>query len=245
MGKKEIAIDFKKIYADIYGDYGYTEKPQTDAEKTALVVIDMQTAFIDPAIGTARAYDKMTKSGAAYFAQRVREQVIPNHQKLLRYFREKGMLVVYITTWSETEDLRDMPRYQRMIIRKREEAVGEQTYRKWNKGMGVCPEIAPQDHEQVLPKRSASAFGTSVLDYVLKNAGIETLVLTGVNTNGCVFETLVVGKNMGYDFIMPSDATACFAPVLQAEAENWISRHFALVLNTEETIELLTGRTKL
>ena len=74
---------------------------------------------------------------------------------------------------------------------------------------------------------------------VLQNAGIETVVLTGVNTNGCVFETAVVGKNMGYDFILVNDTTACFDPRLQEEAEMWMARHFAWVRTTAETIELL------
>lgn len=47
-------------------------------------------------------------------------------------------------------------------IRRMEEAAGEQVYRKWNEGMGVCPEIAPQEHELVLPKHAASAFTSSM-----------------------------------------------------------------------------------
>ena len=74
------------------------------------------------------------------------------------------------------------------------------------------------------------------------HAEIETAVLAGCNTNGCVFSSACVGSNMGFDLIVPADATACFAPSLQAEAENWISRQWALVCTTEETIGLLHGK---
>jgi len=238
----ETEIDFGKEYAEIYGDWGYVAEVEADIESTALVVVDMQPAFVDSRFALTRATGALLEAGTDYFEQRVREQVIPNHRRLLEFFRDREMLIVYIVTWSETDDLRDMPAYQRTAIRRREKAAGEQVYRKWNEGMGVCPEIAPEEHELVIPKRVASAFAGSTLDDVLRNAGIAAVVLTGVNTNGCVFETAVVGKNMGYEFILVSDATACFAPLLQDEAENWIARHFGVVRSTEETLELLNRK---
>lgn len=232
-------IDFRALHEQIYGDWSYSAEVDIDPARTALVIVDMQPAFIDPTVGTAKAYANSLKCGVDYFSNRVKDMVIPCHQKLLAFFREHGMFIVYIVTWSETEDLSDMPRYQQRSIRKREQAAGQQVYRKWNEGMNVCDELKPREHELVIPKRTGSAFASSTLPQVLQNAGIETVVLTGVNTNGCVFETAVVGKNMGYDFILANDATACFDPRLQDEAEMWIARHFAWVRSTAQTIELL------
>lgn len=235
-------FDFRKMYEEIYRTFTYNEGMVIDPAKTALVIIDMQKAFTSSKYGgLGGAFSKILKVGISYFENRVQELVIPNHVRLLEYFRRHGMTVVYIVTWSETDDLSDMPRYQQRTIRHWESMLGEQVYRKWNRGMDIWEQMAPQGHELVLPKRTGSAFASSMLPSCLQNAGIETVVLTGCNTNGCVFQTAVVGKNLGYDQIVVSDATACFAPVLQAEAETWLDRHFAQVLNTEETLALVAS----
>ena len=232
-------VDFHKLYADVYGDWSYASSDPVDPKKTALVIIDAQPAFVDSTVGYMKAYFKTIPASPDYFEHRVREIALPNINRLLDFYRARKLLIAYVITYSETEDLSDMDAVWTRAIRKWEKVLGEQIWRRWNEGMGFCPEIAPLPHELVLNKRTSSAFATSVLPLVLKNAGIETVVLAGFNTNGCVFETACVGSNLGYDFIVPCDATACFAPTLQAEAETWLAKHFANVSTTDETIALL------
>jgi len=237
-------IDFRKIYEDVYGDFCYTRDFEMDPGKTALVIVDVQPAFTDPSVGYMKAYAKLLKASVDYFADRVNDLVIPNTNKLLDFFRQNNMMVVYIVTFSETEDLSDMDRNHQKAIRKFEQSYGEQVWRKWNPGMNVREEIAPRPGELVLPKRTGSAFASSILPYVLRNAGIETVVLTGCNTNGCVFETSCVGCNMGFEIILANDATACFAQTLQDMAEKWISHFFGMVRTTDETIEIFKDKIK-
>jgi len=232
-------IDFHKMYADVYGEWSYASSDPVDPKKTALVIIDAQPAFVDSSVGYMKAYFKKLAAGPEYFERRVREMALPNIKKLLDFYRERQLLIAYVITYSETEDLSDMDAIWTRAIHKWEAVLGEQIWRRWNDGMGVCPEIAPLPHELVLNKRTASAFATSVLPLVLKNAGVETVLLTGFNTNGCVFETACVGNNLGYDFIVAADATACFAATLQAEAEAWIAKHFGNVCMTDEAIAML------
>ena len=237
------SVDFRKIYEEVYGQWAYPADYQIDPAKTAMVIIDMQPAFTNSSIGYMKAFATQLNTSLDYFDSRVRELVLPNISKLLSVFRKEKMLIVYIVSWSETEDLSDMNRRQKRAIRKFEEAIGEQVWRKWNPGMNVCEEIDPQPYELVLHKRDASAFLSSMLPLVLKNAGIESVVLTGCNTNGCVFESACSAANMSYDIILVSDATACFAPTLQDEAENWISKFYGIVCTTEQTIEVLRGKS--
>ena len=235
-------VDFRQVWEEIYGPWSYIADYRVDPKKTALVIIDMQPAFVDQRVGYMSAYSRKLPISLDYFSNRVRDMVIPSISRLLKCFRESGSFIVYIVSWSETDDLSDMHRYWRRAIRRWEEAAGEQVWRKWNAGMNVCEEIAPRERELVVPKRTSSAFAGSMLPQILRNAEIETAVLAGCNTNGCVFSSACVGSNMGFDLIVPADATACFAPSLQAEAENWISRQFALVCSTEETIGLMHGQ---
>lgn len=234
-----MTIDFHKMYADVYGEWSYASFDPVDPAKTALVIIDAQPAFVDSSMGYMKAYFKKLAATPEYFEHRVREVTLPNIKKLLDFYRKRKLLVTYVITYSETEDLSDMDAIWTRAIHEWEAALGEEIWRRWNDGMGVCPEIAPLEHELVLNKRTSSAFATSVLPLVLKNAGVETVVLTGFNTNGCVFETACVGSNLGYDFIVASDATACFAATLQAEAEAWIAKHFGNVCTTDDVIVML------
>jgi len=235
-------INFRELYEETYGEWSFITDYEIDPKKTALIVIDMQPAFTDSSIGYLKAYSKRLPTSLSYFDNRVRELVIPNIQRLLEYFRRRELFIAYVVTWSETEDLSDMDRFWRRAIVRWEEALGEQVWRKWNEGMQVRSEIAPLPHELVISKRTSSAFASSMLPYVLKNAGIDTAILVGCNTNGCVFSAACVGCNMGYDLIMASDTTACFSPTLQEEAEVWIARHFAKVCTTQQTIDLLDGK---
>ena len=232
-------FDFRKMSEEIYGSFDYTSGLELDPARTALVIVDMQPAFTSSKYGQGKAFSRIIKTGVEYFENRVRDQVVPNNARLLEYFRGREMTVVYVVTWSETEDLSDMPKYQRRVIQHWESIIGEQLYRKWNDGMGVWPELAPRPNESVCHKRTGSAFTSSTIDFVLRSAGIEYIVLTGCNTNGCTFETGVVAKNLGYELVMVGDATACFHPLLQDEAEVWFNRNFGPVKTTDETIALL------
>lgn len=232
-------MDFHGIYEDVYGQWSYTTDAPIDPGKTALVIIDAQRAFTDSSIGYMKAYAKTLKVSLAYFENRVHNVALPAIARLLTFYRQHNLRIVYVVTYSATEDLADMDvRWQR-TIRKWEALLGEQIWRKWNSGMEVWPEIAPQEHELVVNKRASSAFAASMLPVVLKNAGVETVVLTGFNTNGCVFQTACVGSNMGYDFVVVSDATACFSQTLQDMAETWMARFFGNVCSAEQTIERL------
>ena len=233
------SFSFAKMNEQIYGDYHYNQGIEIDPAKTGLVVVDMQPAFFDTCFGQAKSNAKLMPGGLDYFGQRVKELVIPRHQQLLNYFRSHGMLVVYIVTWSESETLADMMPQQKRNIRRWEQTISEQCYRKWNPGMAVADQIAPLGHEMIVPKTTGSAFISSMLPTILHNAGVNTVVLTGINTNGCVFETAVAGKNMGFDFVLVSDATACYHPLLQEEAEVWMARHFALIRTTDQTMRML------
>jgi maleamate amidohydrolase len=81
----------------------------------------------------------------------------------------------------------------------------------------VVPELAPQPGEHVISKTQPSAFfGTGLADW-LKERGVDTVLIAGCTTSGCVrasavdsmshnFRTLVVGDCVGDRAIGPHDA---------------------------------------
>jgi nicotinamidase-related amidase len=77
-------------------------------------------------------------------------------------------------------------------------------YVEQRRGKGAGPEL-------FLTKTVNSAFlGTPDLGAWLTQAGIGQLVLVGIQTNMCVETTARMGGNLGYDVVVPLDATHTF-----------------------------------
>jgi len=231
-----VEIDYKKIY----GDWGYSKGFDIDLAKSAVVVIDMQPAFTDPDYDFMQAYTAMLPMSTDYFVRRVRSVVLPNIARLIQAARTAGVPVTYVVTYSETDDLSDMTPVVRDGLRRIEKHCGHRIYRKWSPGMDIYDEIKPEDHELVVAKRTGSAFVSSMLPWCLRNMGVETLFLTGCNTNGCVFESAVVAKEMGWRNVLVSDATGCFAPEQQELIEEHIFPvHYGIVRSTREVVGIM------
>ncbi len=89
-----------------------------------------------------------------------------------------------------------------------------------------------------LEKRRYSAFAGTELDILLRERGIDTVVLVGVCTDICILHSAVSAYNLGYHIIVPEDAVASFNP---AGAEFALA-HFRSCLGARicRTAELLT-----
>jgi len=62
----------------------------------------------------------------------------------------------------------------------------------------IMPEVAPRPDELVIVKQYASAFFGTTLAATLTARGIDTLVICGVSTSGCVRATAVDAISSGY-----------------------------------------------
>ncbi len=68
--------------------------------------------------------------------------------------------------------------------------------------------ITPQPGEIVLTKQRVGPFSTTNLDEVLRKQGVETLVLMGISTSGCVLSTVRWAADIDYRLIVLSDCCA-------------------------------------
>ena len=74
------------------------------------------------------------------------------------------------------------------------------------KGYEFVAEIAPAEHDILLPKKHPSAFfGTPLASYLI-NAGADTLVVTGCSTSGCVRGSVVDAFAYNFRVLVPQDA---------------------------------------
>ena len=70
----------------------------------------------------------------------------------------------------------------------------------------IDPRIAPLESEPVLNKLFASAFYGTGLPSLLAAAGVDTLIVTGASTSGCVRATAVDTLQYGYRPVVPREA---------------------------------------
>jgi nicotinamidase-related amidase len=79
-------------------------------------------------------------------------------------------------------------------------------------GHDIIPELYPQAGEPVIDKPGKGAFYQTDLELLLKNRGIETLLVCGVTTEVCVNTTVREANDRGFRCIVLSDCCASYFP---------------------------------
>jgi maleamate amidohydrolase len=72
----------------------------------------------------------------------------------------------------------------------------------------IVPELEPTRDEVVLVKAYASAFFATPLSSLLVAAGVDTVIVVGCSTSGCVRATVVDGLQHGFRMIVPAECVA-------------------------------------
>ena len=67
------------------------------------------------------------------------------------------------------------------------------------------PELPPAEPDVVIAKQYASAFFGTPLAAMLTSLGVDTVILTGCSTSGCVRATAVDGMQHGFRVIVPRE----------------------------------------
>jgi nicotinamidase-related amidase len=135
-----------------------------DPERAALLVVDMQQFFLDP------ASPSYTSGGTA---------ILPNVERLLVAFREAGRPVIYTRHVHHPEGIDAGIMgwwWEGMCVEGSPESQ-------------IHPRIAPLDGEKVVEKHRYSAFYNTDLETVLRGLRVEDLVICGVMTNMCCEST--------------------------------------------------------
>jgi nicotinamidase-related amidase len=114
-------------------------------------------------------------------------------------------------------------------------------------GAEVIDELKPKRKEEILPKRRFSAFSKTDLDQTLRLLGVDTVVITGINTQVCVYATALDSVCNDFYTIVLEDCTAS----RNIEAHRWsieVLRQSGLspllrVMSSEEFLKEAVDRT--
>ncbi|MEH6727751.1 MAG: cysteine hydrolase [Hyphomicrobiales bacterium] len=191
-------------------------------ENCALMIIDMQRDFVLPG-GFGETLGNDVSPCTA---------IIPTLARLLGAFRAAGLPVIHtrechqpdLSDCTPAKRTRGNPKLRigdfgpmgRILI------AGEQ-------GADIVPELYPVEGESVINKPGKGAFYATALDELLKQRGIEQLILTGVTTEVCVQSTMREANDRGYEGLLVTDCTESYFPEFKQAAIDMIVAQGAIV----------------
>ncbi len=166
-----------------------------DPLKTALVVVDMQNAFMLP--------------GVAHTLCPMAREIVPNINRLAQAVRAAGGAVVFIKTTFTEETLASWSVFYE-LSRAEQTAKRVAALTANSKGHELWAGLEVRPHDLIVEKKRFSAFiqGSSNLAEVLRARGLDTILVTGTVTGVCCESTARDAMMLNFKTIMVSDGNA-------------------------------------
>lgn len=148
----------------------------------ALIIVDMLNDFVDPA-------------GALYCGPNARK-IIGFIQARLADCRRSDCVVIYLQD-AHDEDDAEFKKFPKHCLA-----------HSW--GSRIIPELEPEPHEKVIPKKRYSGFYGTDLAETLAAAAVSEVEVVGVCTSICVMDTVGGLANRDYKVRVPVAGVADF-----------------------------------
>lgn len=201
-------------------------------ENVALIIIDVTYAFT----GEGDAIEESVKQYPMSCGKEAWVGVKHN-QRLLEASRRAGIPIFYTLTEYRT-DKADVGGWAG-----KQSKAAHPSMIEGHKGGMIVKELEPAAGEIVISKKKPSAFfGTPTVAYLIEKK-IDTVIITGCTTSGCVRSSVVDAFSLNYKIIVPEECS--FDRGQASHAINLFDMHqkYADVIPTDEVIAHLEKRT--
>lgn len=202
-----------------------------DPHHTALLVVDMQTGFLHPEASLA------VPPGL---------DIIPNLQRLLTFFRERNLPVIF-TAFVASPNVPTL-RVDPFGVEHQPPVKGQPT--GFGNPSGNCqltstgaespeiyPALAPLPNEPIIQGYSLDKFYGTPLDQILRARKIRHLIITGVMTDLCVLGTAFSASTREYRVTLVSDGSATLWQNIQDAVLDIVARKLGRVLTTQQILD--------
>ncbi len=192
-----------------------------DPKRTALLVIDMQNAFVAP--------------GAPIEVPGARD-IVPGINRLVTALRRRGVPVIWVLH-QNSGDWNFFDVFVRPENRARAAAAlsaGHELQQPWRE-----LDIAPGDLRVTKNRYSALIAGASDLGTLLKKRGIDTLLIAGTKTNVCCESTARDAMMLDYKVVLLCDCTAALSDEEHLATLENVIQQFGDVMTADDALALL------
>lgn len=168
-----------------------------DKVKAAALAIDLHRGHMDLSVATMPVQ-----------SQAQADRVLGHASRLFAWCRTQGWPVIHlVTTYRDVPEIRANPFWR---TRADDPAATRKNVERHNlqgsPGCTVMPQVIDASQDWVVnTKKRYDCFVGTDLDFTLRAHGINTLIITGVNTNSCVLSTVAAACSRDYAVIVPSD----------------------------------------
>ena len=195
--------------------------------RTALLNVDMQNGEFNAQI-LARARTPGTPEAAKRaFYERIDSVVIPNQARLQDAARAAGIEVIFTVLESLTQDGRD---------RSLDHKISGLNFPKGCWEAKVIEAVGPRGDEIIIPKTASGIFNATNIEYVLRNLGVEFLVIYGVVTDQCVESAIRDAADRGFLVTQVEDCCAAEAPENHVASIDSMGGHYCRTRSTDAMI---------
>jgi nicotinamidase-related amidase len=210
------APDVRPSDAEFFRQRGFGQKLGF-GQRPALLIVDMVKAFTTPEMPLGANLDTQIEA----------------IQLLLRAAHERGAPVVFSTVSYEDENLKDAGIFGM-------KQKGSASLRAGTEGVRVDPRLDFRQTDSLLVKKYASCFfGTDLVSRLLVR-GIDTLIITGCTTSGCVRASAVDACQTGFRPMVVREAVGDRSQSAHDQSLFDLNAKYADVVSLQETLQYLS-----
>ena len=221
------------------------ERVAIDLNRTAIVIIDMQNDFCS----SGGWFDTLGVDVSPIHA------IYPNIRRVTDQARKVGVPILWVN-FGVRPDRRNLLPITRYPFARVGGGVGlgdeilgkgrsapHRILQAGSWGAEIAPELGAQHGDIYVDKHRLSGFWDTPLDSILRGLDVRTVAFMGVNSDECVFGTLMDANFHGYDTIMIEDGTTTSSPASCHEAALYQVRFcFGFTATSHDWVAATEGR---
>jgi biuret amidohydrolase len=197
--------------------------------RPAVVTIDLHRGHLDPDVATmplpAEVAARVTKANAEF----------------LHEMRRREVPVVHVmTSYRSVAEIASNPWWAAVAGTDASRANVLRHQLPGSPGLELMPEIYEPGYDLVVDgKKRYDCFAATDLDHLLRSRFLDTVLLTGVNTNSCVLATAVSANTRDYAPVVVEDCVDTMDRQVHEAALTVIRQAFGWVASAEKVLEAL------
>jgi nicotinamidase-related amidase len=204
-----------------------------DTVRPAVVAIDLHRGHLDPAVATMPVLPG------------TEERIIEANRRFFERCRAAGIPIVHLlTTYRDVAEIRSMPFWRALADDPNATRRNAERHNlQGSPGCQIIPALYDQQRDWVVDtKKRYNCFRATDLDFLLRSHDINTLLMTGVNTNSCVLATTTAASCLDYAVIVVEDCVDSMdGPALHEAALTCIRTAFGWVMPSEQILAQVVG----